>query len=647
MPVEAWPTNTNDFLLIRKRDRHGHSLNTFNLRPIEHMFAAGQPQPRTKVPAPSEKEIVSILRNRIDWYMSHIYTGEDVVNIDMEYLLDSHWLIPPGKIESRLKRYTYRDRYGVWHSAGDAPTKEEIQNLISPEECCFYESILRHHYSLAQVGHISQDSRNEAIKVIKQFDDPQHIMTYIEDLVMSAGWNTTFAWHHSTANKAILRLHEWGNDAAKENIFRRNYVNAARMLRTEDLKRLNNKENKATTVYVEHKLSSFKLQDLAKALRALECPLDVIIETQSHGRWPLVDLLTKICSLKYLDGDRSDLVMDCHRSSEPTAARMVEIYSNDVGRVIARQIALLRNDDLLAMEREERLESKNELNDIRKKSEAQLLAEIDRAMSSYSAPTPRYLTHSSETHQYTKENASASTTTTGSTGKIKHKIIKQVVKLLDENGNPVVDARGKQMFVTRYYRDPVLVQAYLEFNKTYPQHNIAPEEIRQNLNWSPFLLQMWGGGRSVERSSHVSTLMSGQRLAVKIQKRRHAHFSDHKQRKAQMQAEQQRLKQVQERMQAQYRSASNARSAPPTGIKLTIRMPGISLGAPVATPTSTSTSSSSSTATNGHAPRPTVKPEQQPKQNPPESAEPPKKLGLSLKFSLPKVKTESQNPPPQ
>jgi hypothetical protein len=405
-----------------------------------------------KVPAPWSRDAAIMARDRVDWFVYQSF--QDVQNgqcdLDLDEVIRALPMVPEAKLELRIKEFASCDRGGTWHLAAPLPPLEQIRQIVTPENVCLFEAMMRSNAKLLQLGFIDKDD-NQVAKISEKFDKSDaQVLTYLEEAILSASWNVTGNWETATSSWGILRLHEAGNEAAVDNDFRSDYVNMARVLTTEDLKRhcKNSGEVMQARAGTETDIRALNLSNLEKLLLFLGCPRGDIERMDFGDRRSKI---AELCNLKYMDGDRSDIVLNYYRPPIPSAKQLQDKYTEQVKSVLNRQIELLRGEDRQKMERSGRIAHQISIKDKLNKSMARIEKDVDRAIATYKAPTPAYLRQHQQ-HPYTSDAARAATTLVEH-GRVRHAVIRQKVQLLDEYGFKLYHDPEHQkhpMIVTRY-----------------------------------------------------------------------------------------------------------------------------------------------------------------------------------------------------
>ena len=81
------------------------------------------------------------------------------------------------------------------------PTEEEIQNLVTPEDCCAYYSAVQAEKRLNDIG------LTEELSLYNENDQDNKESVNYE--VKAAPWNTTKAFLSSISGKSLLQLDEF------------------------------------------------------------------------------------------------------------------------------------------------------------------------------------------------------------------------------------------------------------------------------------------------------------------------------------------------------------------------------------------------------------------------------------------------------
>lgn len=220
-PLFKHESNSTDFLLVRYTKE---SYSNYYLRPISNIFVVGQTFPCTEVFGPHSRKLNTYSRNRIQIAAYRYFQKKDNPRkrVKMSTLTTLFPQFSEGTIRKWLKDYAESSRQGkdsgYWIMKSNAPNmaEEELQQLITPEMVCQYESMLAGQQRLIDTGHSAHSlGETEHIGSATQMqesafgDEDQE--SILDDELKLAPWNLTNNFLIAAQGKAMLELHGIGD----------------------------------------------------------------------------------------------------------------------------------------------------------------------------------------------------------------------------------------------------------------------------------------------------------------------------------------------------------------------------------------------------------------------------------------------------
>ena len=194
-PIYLHKTTDYDFLVTRTRN------SSYLIRgDIRNLFVVGQECPLVEVPGPNSKRANSFIKDFLQAFIyRQFYRSRDVPKrIRLEDIKKAFPTHTESSIRKRLKvisdfRRTGKTLESSWWVLKDdfrLPSEEEIRQMISPEQCCAFYSMLSAEQRLKDAGY------GEKNLFASDDDDVDNIK--IDDEVKNAPWHTTRAYIDAT-----------------------------------------------------------------------------------------------------------------------------------------------------------------------------------------------------------------------------------------------------------------------------------------------------------------------------------------------------------------------------------------------------------------------------------------------------------------
>ena len=223
-PLFRHEPRATDFLLVRyAKETHC----THYLRPVPHLFVAGQTLPCMEVFSPHSRRFNTFCRNRMQVAAYRYFMKRDNPRrrVRMATLTALFPQFSEGAIRKWLKEYAESSRQGrdsgYWLMRANAPAlaEDELQQLVTPELVCQYESMLVGQQRLLDTGHAAgalgapePDALGSATHAADASafseDEPEQQQ---DDELRLAPWHLTSNFLLATQGKAMLELHGIGD----------------------------------------------------------------------------------------------------------------------------------------------------------------------------------------------------------------------------------------------------------------------------------------------------------------------------------------------------------------------------------------------------------------------------------------------------
>lgn len=148
-PIYEHKIPFSDFLVIRTR-------NSYHIREADALFTAGQQCPLYEVPGPNSKRANNFVRDFLQVFIYRLFwkSKDNPRKIRMDDIKKAFPAHSESSIRKRLKLCADFKRTGMdsnfWVIKPDfrLPSEEEIREMVSPEQCCAYFSMVAGKYNL-------------------------------------------------------------------------------------------------------------------------------------------------------------------------------------------------------------------------------------------------------------------------------------------------------------------------------------------------------------------------------------------------------------------------------------------------------------------------------------------------------------------
>lgn len=205
-PVFRHEPRKTDFLLIRSFTKARGSK--YFVRPIPHLFVAGQTFPVTQIPGPHSRKVTTASKNRLKMIVYRVLNKSPLQRLQVKdvsgYFPDQNDM----QNRQRLKEFMEFQRSGEDQSywkikQGDTlPTEETIRSMIQPEDIALLEAMQVGQQHLEDSGYgktVDDDKNDAAISLEEQL----------------APWNISRNFINAIQGKAMLQLHGEGDPTSR------------------------------------------------------------------------------------------------------------------------------------------------------------------------------------------------------------------------------------------------------------------------------------------------------------------------------------------------------------------------------------------------------------------------------------------------
>ena len=202
-----------DFLIIRTQ-------KGYHIREISHSFAVGQLCPLLEVYSPKSKRATEHLREFLEVYIYRLFRRTkarsiekpDLHKIKMEDIRKAFVTHSESMIRKRLKTCAEFQRTGAdsnwWILRPNTKimTEDEIQQKVSPENCCQNYSMLSAQQHLKDMGFTDRTGIYAEIDEDFDADEKQDMKNKEEIERVNAPWNTTKAFLLAMDGSCLLQI---------------------------------------------------------------------------------------------------------------------------------------------------------------------------------------------------------------------------------------------------------------------------------------------------------------------------------------------------------------------------------------------------------------------------------------------------------
>ncbi len=218
-PIYKHKNPDHDFLVVRSR------ANGFTIRSdVKNIFCVGQECPLVEVPGPNSKRANAFIKDLLQAYVFKLFhmskddpkriRFEDVKRAFPQHLESS--IRKKLKVCAEMSRQTGKDPDFMPSSFGSSwwvlkedfklPSEEEIRQMVTPEQCCAYYSMLAAEQRLKDAGYGERNlfASDEDETPAGAPGDASNAK--VDDEIKNAPWHTTRAYLDANKGKCLLQI---------------------------------------------------------------------------------------------------------------------------------------------------------------------------------------------------------------------------------------------------------------------------------------------------------------------------------------------------------------------------------------------------------------------------------------------------------
>ncbi|XP_057320639.1 transcription initiation factor TFIID subunit 1-like [Microplitis mediator] len=333
-PIYEHKAPQTDFLVIRTRDK-------YFIREVDNIFIAGQQCPLYEVPGPNSKLAVKFTRDFLLVFIYRLFwkSTDTPKKVKMEDIKKAFPLYSESSIRKRLKLCANFKRTGMysnwWVMRSDfrLPSEEEIQEMVSPEQCCAYFSMKAAEQRLKDAGY------GEKFLFASQNDDDDDLQLKMDDEIKVAPWNTSRAYIHAMEGKCLLQLTGPADPTGCGEGF--SYVRMS----NKPIVNKNEQEvqPKKTLNGTDADLRRLSLPNAKQILKKFQIPDEKVNQL---GRWEIIDLVRTLSTEKAKAGEQCESKFS--RGNRFSVAEYQERYKEECQRIFNLQNSVLSSAEVLS-----------------------------------------------------------------------------------------------------------------------------------------------------------------------------------------------------------------------------------------------------------------------------------------------------------
>jgi hypothetical protein len=208
VPVYCQDPRQTDFLMIKYQKKNGKLV--WYLRNIENLATSGQIEPKLEVMAPNARNTNFFQKKRIQTFIFNTLVDKDN-KIEIREILEKFENIQESWVRKQMKHiFCEQQSDGFW-TCSKLPSKQEVKDMITPEEICQYESMLAGQRRLKDKGLniTSIDKVPIAIQKLKkemENKDISYLADLIEEELTITPWNLTSSYLKTKDEKGLMRI---------------------------------------------------------------------------------------------------------------------------------------------------------------------------------------------------------------------------------------------------------------------------------------------------------------------------------------------------------------------------------------------------------------------------------------------------------
>ncbi|XP_067663597.1 transcription initiation factor TFIID subunit 1-like isoform X1 [Haliotis asinina] len=344
-PIYQHKTPDTDFLIIRTRQN-------YHIREVDTIYCVGQEGPLYEVPGPNSKRANNFVRDFLQVFIYRLFwkSRDEPRRIKMEDIKKAFPSHSESSIRKRLKLCADFKRTGLdsnwWVLKPDfrLPTEEEIQAMVSAEQCCAFYSMVTAEQRLKDAGYgekslFAPDDENEEETQMK-----------IDDEVRTAPWNTTRAYISAMKGKCLLKLNGVADPTGCGEGFSYVKVPNKPQAKQEEQK---DTPVKRTVTGTDADLRRLNLKDAKQLLRKFGVQES---EIKKLSRWEVIDVVRTMSTEQAKTGQETENKAGgwskFARGNRFSVAEHMERYKEECQRIFDLQNKVLSSTEVLSTDEE-------------------------------------------------------------------------------------------------------------------------------------------------------------------------------------------------------------------------------------------------------------------------------------------------------
>ncbi|GFV37304.1 transcription initiation factor TFIID subunit 1 [Trichonephila clavipes] len=465
-PIFEHELQNTDFIIIRTRTQ-------FFVREAEGIYVVGQELPLVEVPAPKSEKANNFVRDFLMMFIYRLFWKSSDIpqRIKMEAVKTAFPMYKESSIRKRLSlcanfnRTGSDSKYWVLKNGFRLPSEEEIRELVSPEQCCTFYSMLAAEQRLQDAGY------GEKFLLMAE-DENDALQNKIMYEVKAAPWNTTQAFISAVKGKCLLELFGSADPTGCGEGF--SYVKVP--TKPQFTKDENNTQNpvKRLVKGTDADLRRLSLKSAKKLVKSYNVPERVI---KSMTRWQIIDVIRTVSTEQAKMGEEAKFA----RGNLFSQAEHLRKFHEDCQGIFEVQNRTLSSTENLSSDEDSSTDDDSDLEEMGKHLEN--IISNKKSMQEF--------THESEEAERKELQRLMNTDATGEEGQ-KDKLEQNETKTYDGQILRIYRtyrnaADGSQYVRTETVRKPEVIQMYLkireskdaDFIRNYSLNEAQKEEIRK------------------------------------------------------------------------------------------------------------------------------------------------------------------------
>ena len=390
-PIYMHKMPEQDFLLIRNR----HS-GYFIRGDFKNIFVVGQECPLVEVPGPNSKRANSFIKDFLQAFIFRLFhRSRDLPKrIKMEDIKRAFPTHAENGIRKRLKLCAdLRQTDANWWVLKEEvrlPTEEEIRQIVTPEQCCAFYSMLAAEQRLKDAGY------GEKNLFASDDDDVDNIK--IDDEVKNAPWHTTRAYLDANKGKCLLAINGVADPTGRGEGF--SYVRQAFKTNKQDEEQEKEKEKESKAAAAAAAAAQSDLvaspQPAAGAAKRTVTGTDADLrrlhlsqakellakygvpdhEIKKLKRWEIIDVVRTMSTQKAKEGNGA-AVSKFARGNRYSQSDAHEKFREECQRLFELQNRNLASEEFLSTDDDEDLDEDSDVDEMGKNLESMLSSKMN------------------------------------------------------------------------------------------------------------------------------------------------------------------------------------------------------------------------------------------------------------------------------